>query len=75
MHRREGWRHKVDTGLRHRHRRVQRGGPTLVPVLRAGLKDARVVVEGEGILPSFDSRQRAARCNITQESKLRAIAH
>ena len=54
----------------HHDTRVQRGGATLVPVLRAGPKDARVVVEGEGVLPIFGSRERAARCKITQKSRL-----
>ena len=60
--RREGWRRakgrQVDTVLRHRCRRVQRGG----------LEDARVLVEGERLLPNFSSREGAARCKISQDS-------
>ena len=63
--RQEGWRHaigrQVDTALRQRCREVERGAPTWVPVLRAGLEDARVLVEGEGLLPSFGSPERTAR--------------
>ena len=74
--RREGWRHaigrQVDTVLRQRCREVQRGGaPTWVPVLRGGLEDARVLVEGEGLLPNFGSPEGAARLI---RSQVRSIA-